>query len=100
MVLHNTGTIRKAGWSTNTGVLTMTNTKTLMLAALTALTLGVGTAMAQSEVPAGAGNWIGGPQVAPRILNQVQSGSSDVERSGAGHVLPFSGNYGDLANPG
>ena len=33
---------------------------------------------------------------------RVQAGSSDVgaAKTGIGHVLPFNGNYGDLANPG
>jgi hypothetical protein len=85
----------------------MTNTKTLMLAAVAALTLGVGTAMAQE-----GGN---GDALTPYWTLQrqadtlhraearnpalIQSGSSDQWRSGP-HVLPFNGNYGTLANPG
>lgn len=81
----------------------MTNAKTLMLAAVAALTIGAGSAMAQSEVPSGAGNFWQIPSLnqQPQIKQgRVQAGSSDVERGGVGHVLPFTGNYGDLANPG
>jgi len=84
------------------------NTKTLMLAAVTALTLGVGSAMAQSEVPGGAEGayYAQQRQAAPQTVtnwsnqSQVQSGSSEVEAPRAGHVLPFNGDFGDLANPG
>lgn len=86
------------------------NTKTLMLAAVTALSLGVGTAMAQSEVPSApeATYFSGHRQAAPATINtwagQVQSGSSDVEsaRFGAGsQALPLPAyDYGTLANPG
>jgi len=77
-----------------------------MLAAVTALTLGVGSAMAQSEVPAGAGNYNGGRQAVPAIVTdwsnqgQAQSGSSDIDAPRNSHVLPFNGDFGDLANPG
>jgi hypothetical protein len=80
----------------------MNTTKTVLLAALTALSLGMGSAMAQSEVPAGAGNEVGGHQAAPRIVStRVQAGTSDMGtvRSG-GHILPFNGDFSDLANPG
>jgi hypothetical protein len=82
------------------------NTKTLMLAAVTALTLGVGTAMAQSEVPGGAEGayYAQQRQAAPKIVNswqgQVQSGSSDVGASRNSHALPFNGDFGNLASPG
>jgi hypothetical protein len=55
-----------------------------MLAAVTALSLGVGTAMAQSQVPSAAeGGYFSGqheaaPQTTNNGLGQVQSGSSDV----------------------
>jgi len=86
----------------------MNTTRNLMLAAVAALSLGVGTAMAQSQVPSSNEGtyFIQQRQAAPNMLKgwagPVQSGSSDVEspRSGIGHVLPFNGNYGDLANPG
>jgi len=61
----------------------MKTTRTLMLAAITALSLGVGTAMAQSEVPSAIeGDYFSGQrQAAPPVTNhgsrQVQSGSSD-----------------------
>jgi hypothetical protein len=86
----------------------MNTIRNLMLAAVAALTLGAGTAMAQSQVPSSneGAYFIQQRQTAPRLLNgwaaPVQSGSSDVEtpRSGIGHVLPFNRDYGDLANPG
>lgn len=60
----------------------MKTTKTLMLAAVAALTLGVGSAMAQGEMPSAgeAGYFSGQHQAAPQAVNngQVQSGSSDV----------------------
>ncbi|MGD0434024.1 MAG: hypothetical protein ABSA58_23320 [Acetobacteraceae bacterium] len=90
----------------------MKTTRILILAGLTALSLGVGTAMAQSE----SNGYSGIPywtlqrqadalrQAQARIGNQVQSGSSDVEQAKPGaidHTLPFSPwDYGTLANPG
>jgi hypothetical protein len=62
----------------------MNITKALMIAAVTALTLGTGAAMAQSEVPSApeAVYFSGQRHAAPRTINhgsgQVQSGSSDV----------------------
>jgi hypothetical protein len=75
-----------------------------MLAAVTALSLGAGAAMAQSEVPsAPEATHFSGRQAAPVTINtwqgRVQSGSSDVARSGT-HFAPFNGDYSDLANPG
>jgi hypothetical protein len=63
----------------------MRNTKTLALAALTALSLGVGAAMAQespggfiSDYPAGEP---GSARAMPRTMHaQPQAGASDVER--------------------
>jgi len=84
----------------------MTNAKTLMLAAATALTLGVGTAMAQSEVPSGvAGDYFAGQrQAAPRTAanpwTRLQAGASDIKSGHVGHVVPFNGEYTRLANPG
>jgi hypothetical protein len=80
----------------------MKTTTTLILAGRLFMALGVGTAIAQSEISAGAGNFIDGHQAAPMIIkSQDQAGSSDADavRSGA-HVLPFNGDYGNLANPG
>jgi len=106
MVLQNTGTVRGPDGPHQNGVQTMTITKRLILSAVTAMTLGVGTAMAQSEVPAaGTPYWTLQRQIdefqkaMARNPNQVQSGSSDVERLGA-HVVPLNGDYSDLANPG
>lgn len=65
----------------------MKSTKTLMLAAVAALSLGVGTAMAQSEVPSAAeGAYFSGQhKAAPQAMTdgsaQVPSGSSDVDTS-------------------
>jgi hypothetical protein len=86
----------------------MNTTKTLMLAALTALSLGTGTAMAQSEIPSApeATYFSGQRQAVPRTVNpgQLQSGSSDVEpaRFGVGNQAPPlpAYDYGTLANPG
>ena len=88
----------------------MTNTKTLMLAAVTALSLGMGTAMAQDESNGDPGvpYWTLSRQadalhqMETRNANHVQAGSSDTGmlKSGIGHVLPFNGDYGDAANPG
>jgi hypothetical protein len=77
----------------------MTNVKTVMLAAVAALTIGAGSAMAQSEVPSGSGNFWQIPSLNQRPHDRVQAGSSDAVRNGA-HTLPFGGDYGDLANPG
>jgi hypothetical protein len=87
----------------------MNTTKTLALGALAALSIGIGTAMAQSEVPSISSDFYRminplprGDKVAPPTVNPVQSGSSDTDtsRSGARHVLPFNNDYGTLANPG
>ncbi len=81
----------------------MNTTKTLMLAAVTALSLGAGSAMAQES---------GGPSM-PTIdywaarqiaaeqatwANQVQYGSSDVNTLRGDFPTRF--DYSDLANPG
>ncbi len=88
----------------------MNTTKTLLLAAVAALTIGAGSAMAQSEGhdSSGAPYWTLARQAdALRVAEarnaaKVQAGSSDVgtAKTGIGHVLPFNGDYGDLANPG
>jgi hypothetical protein len=89
----------------NTGVPTMTNTKTLMLVAVTAVTLGVGTAMAQSLVPSGAaGDYLAGQRQATlrtapnpwiRLQDPIQAGASDIDHAHdmVGHTLPFDGGY-------
>jgi hypothetical protein len=84
----------------------MKTTTTLMLATVTVLTLGVGSAMAQSEVPSGAaGDFFSQQrQAAPKTVKnwwgRVQAGASDVEHAHVGHVLPFGGDRTTLANPG
>jgi hypothetical protein len=82
----------------------MTNSKSLILAAVTALSLGVGTAYAQSD----GATYQGVPywtlerqaqvlkQAEARNPNLIQSGSSDVQSHRP--ALPF--DYGTLANPG
>ena len=78
----------------------MKTSKTLMLAAVTgALTLGVGSAMAQSEVPSMAQgiasarpSFSGQHQTAPKIINEG-AGSSDLS-------APVHFDYTTLANPG
>jgi hypothetical protein len=88
----------------------MNTTKTIILAAVAALTVGAGAAMAQegSQGNPGIPYWTLARQadalrvVQARNAARVQAGSSDVgaTRSRIGHALPFSGDYGDLANPG
>ena len=84
-------------------------TKTFMLAAVTALTLGVGAAEAQSLAPSSAeGAYFSGqsrvtPATHANGATQLQSGSSDVpmQAPAIGHTVPFSAyDYGTLANPG
>jgi hypothetical protein len=82
----------------------MSTTKTLALAALAALSLGIGSAMAQEggSMPADFYGVLNAPAGTHKIIAPcIQAGSPDVDavRSGA-HVLPFNGDYGDLANPG
>jgi hypothetical protein len=87
----------------------MTTTKTLILAAVTALTLGNGAAYAQSEGhDAAVPYWtlqrqadaLRGAEARNPNLFAVPAGSSDVDHFGVGHTLPFNGNFGTLANPG
>ena len=77
-------------------------TKTVILAGFTALALGVGTAMAQSEMPIGQ-NAYQGPRTWTTI-DQVQSGAPDVNSVQYGvsvQTEPFRANdYGNMANPG
>jgi hypothetical protein len=91
----------------NTKTLTMDTTKTLMLAAAAAMTIGIGSAMAQSQVPSDAeGAYYSRPhmqQATPKptsVWGRIGAGASDVEHGPRGHVPPFNGDYGDLANPG
>ena len=84
----------------------MSTLKTLSLAALAALSLGVGSAMAQNDGPSAPpdGYWSTPTttrQAAP--TSQVQSGSSDVNtttRYGTDRAQAPAYDYGDLANPG
>jgi hypothetical protein len=88
----------------------MKTTKTFALVALAALSLGMGTVMAQSETPIESGNayWSVARQadalrqMEGRAASRVQAGSSDVgtAQSGTSHVLPFNLDYTTLANPG
>ena len=82
----------------------MNTTKTLTLAALTALSLGIGSAMAQEggSMPAEFYGVVNAPTGSNKVATpRIQAGSSDVNvvRSRA-HVVPFNGDYGDLANSG
>jgi hypothetical protein len=99
MAHPNTGTTRTGRVVPNKRNFTMKITKTLMLAAVTALTLSAGAAMAQSEVPSAgeAAYFAGQRHVAPKIVNEG-SGSSDVDSARGGAAAQF--NYGTLANPG
>jgi hypothetical protein len=90
----------------------MTTTKTLILAALAAISLGAGSAMAQE----GGSSLMPGPNdywtlqqravfahQTPAVSPQVQSGSSDSStpmNSGTGRGAPVHFDYGTLANPG
>ncbi len=84
------------------------NTKTLMLAVVTALSLGAGSAMAQEGAPsmptvdywAAKASPVGTAPAASAVsVNHVQSGSSDDENSPFG-VAPTRFDYSDLADPG
>jgi hypothetical protein len=84
----------------------MKTTATLTLAARLLLSLGTGTAMAQSEIPSAppavyvsGQHQVAAPQTNNTWQGRVQSGSSDTARSGA-HSVPFDGDYSTLANPG
>jgi hypothetical protein len=78
------------------GTFTMKSTKTLMISAAAALTIGAGAAMAQSQVPSTSQGDYWQRQSAPSVITgSVQSGSSDV---GTGYNVAF--DYSTLANPG
>jgi hypothetical protein len=82
----------------------MNKTTTLALAVLTALSLGIGSAMAQEggSMPAEFYGVVNAPTgIHKAATPRIQAGSSDVGavRSRA-HVVPFNGDYGDLANSG
>jgi hypothetical protein len=72
MVLQTPAPPAPGGWSIETGVMAM---KTLMLAAVTALSLGAGAAMAQVE---GGNTYPIAPITQPAGVGLIQSGSSDV----------------------
>jgi hypothetical protein len=74
----------------------MKPTKTFMLAAVAALTIGTGAAMAQSQVPNSGQGDFWQHQSTPRVITgPVQSGSSDVETG-----YRVASDYTTLANPG
>jgi hypothetical protein len=79
----------------------MNITKTLALAAATAMSLGIGAAMAQdSPLMPTADDWsyqIPVTRPAPAAVG-LQSGSSDVEKPAATTVSPY--DYGTLNTPG
>jgi hypothetical protein len=82
----------------------MNTSRTLALAAITALSLGMGTAMAQSD-GASAPNPSYGPgqqffgAPAGRTSGAIQSGSSDVDATrSANHGYGY--DYGTMADPG
>jgi hypothetical protein len=87
----------------------MTNMKTLMLAAVATLSLGVGSAMAQEGGPSmptmdfWAAKAIAAQQAAAANAHQaIQAGSSDTDtvHSGTGRGAQINFSYGTLANPG
>jgi hypothetical protein len=87
MVLQNTGTTPNAGWSTHTGVMTMKTVKFHVLAAVTALALSAGAAMAQeggSTYPVAPDYWA--PKAGETVT--IQSGSSDVTPADPLHSIP------------
>jgi hypothetical protein len=96
MVLQNTGTTGKSGWSTKTGVMIMNTVKLHVLAAVTALALSAGAAMAQeggSTYPVAPDYWSGKAVGA----GLVQSGSSDVTPVSPASQIP---NWLDLPTYG
>jgi hypothetical protein len=81
----------------------MNTMKSLMLAGFAALSLGVGSAMAQESpsmptVDYWTAKGIAAQSTAIPGANQIQSGSSDVGAAGFGPAVHF--DYGTLANPG
>jgi hypothetical protein len=81
----------------------MNTTKTLALAALATLSLGVGSAMAQEggSMPADFYGVVNTPTGSHKAATpRIQAGSSDANavRSRT-YVPPFNGDYGSLANP-
>jgi len=80
--------------------------KPLMLAAFATLSLAAAPAMAQVQGPSeptdysAPANPTWANQAAPPSATRAQAGSSDAyaPRSGS-HVLPFNGDYSQLANP-
>jgi hypothetical protein len=85
----------------------MSTTQMLAIAALAALSFGTGAAKAQSEAAGETGvpYWTlerqhaeARRQAEPASL--TQSGSPDIEKiPSRAHVLPFNGDYSNLANP-
>jgi len=75
----------------------MKTTKTLLLAAVSALSIGVGVAMAQSEVPSAPSDLYFQPKTlqAPVHQPRVQAGDSDFSATGH-HTIDFT----TIANPG
>ena len=86
----------------------MKTTTASMLAGLAALSLGVGTAMAQTETPSMTAGKYWAAQAASAVkapadnANQIESGSSDPDsvHSKAGRGTAVHLNYGTLAYPG
>ena len=82
------------------------NTKTLMLALVTALSLGAGSAMAQEGAPSmpTADYWsvkaIPANSVPPAATHQILSGSSDENAPLVDVPMHIDVDYSDLANPG
>jgi hypothetical protein len=86
----------------------VTTTQMLAIAALAALSFGMGTAMAQSEIAGETGipYWTSARQAEARRqaeagpASRTQAGSPDIEKvPSTTHVLPFNGDYSNLANP-
>jgi hypothetical protein len=80
--------------------------KTLMLAAIGALSIGTGAAMAQTETTIYPGVGFAPPQVittgkaATAGTDQLQAGSSDMDLNAARNAQDYRYQWGTLDNPG
>jgi hypothetical protein len=105
-LLSENGTFDGASHITRIGLpqkeFTMNKTKTILFAGIAALSVGIGSAMAQTETPVTGSDTWSNPTTIQSSGTTVQSGSSDVATPayGASSVAPFNGDYTTLANPG
>ena len=73
----------------------MNTTKTLLFAAVSAFSIGVGAAMAQREVPSAPSDLYFQPKTLQAPVPHVQAGDSDFSATGH-HTIDFT----TIANPG